>query len=109
MFIHSVYFWLHPNLSPDDQATFRAGVHSLTTIDTVERSHVGTPADTDRPVIDSSYSYALIAFFRDKSAHDAYQTHPTHDVFRSECSSFWSRVQIYDLDSPQPAQPAVST
>ena len=109
MFIHSVYFWLRPNLSPEDLAAFRAGVHSLTTIGSVERSHVGTPADTDRPVIDHSYSYALIVFFRDKSAHDAYQTHPTHDVFRAECASFWSRVQVYDVDSPQPVQLAAST
>jgi hypothetical protein len=54
------------------------------------------PADTDRPIIDRSYSYALILTFADKAAHDAYQVHPTHDKFRTECGHLWSRVQIYD-------------
>ena len=59
-------------------------------------SHVGTPAPTDRPIIDRSYSYALTAVFDDEAAHDRYQVHPVHDRFRDTCGTFWSRVLIYD-------------
>lgn len=96
MFIHSVYFWLKDGLSEDELATFTRGVTSLATIASVRQAHVGVPAATDRPVIDRSYSYALVVGFEDEAGHDAYQVDPVHDRFREECASFWTRVQIYD-------------
>ncbi len=62
----------------------------------MEHGFVGVPADTDRPIIDRSYSYALVVMFRDAAGHDAYQVHPVHDRFREECAGFWRKVQIYD-------------
>lgn len=96
MFIHSVYFWLNPHLTEAQRAQFWAGVHSLTTIESVRQAYVGTPAATDRPIIDRSYSCALIVVFDDVAGHDAYQAHPIHDRFREECALFWIKVQIYD-------------
>lgn len=96
MFVHSVYFWLKDDLSAADRDTFDRGVQSLTTIGTVEHAFVGVPADTDRPVIDRSYSTALVVIFRDAAGHDAYQVDPVHDRFRQECAGFWRSVRIYD-------------
>lgn len=96
MFIHSVYFWLNPQLAEEQRAQFWAGVNSLTTIESVRQGYVGTPAATDRPIIDRSYSCALIVVFDDVAGHDAYQAHPIHDRFREECAPFWVKVQIYD-------------
>ena len=96
MFVHAVYFWLNEGLSDSDRRAFEKGVRSLTTIDTVERGYVGVPADTDRSIIDRTYSYALVQVFRDQAAHDAYQEHPVHDAFRRECTRYWRKVQIYD-------------
>ena len=96
MFAHCVYFWLKDDLSESDRAGFERGVRSLTLIESVEHGFVGVPADTDRPVIDRSYSYALVVMFRDAAGHDAYQVHPVHDRFRQECAGFWRKVQIYD-------------
>ena len=96
MFVHAVYFWLKDGLANRDKDTFVNGVRSLASIEKVQHGHIGTPAETDRPVIDRSYSYALVLFFRDKSAHDAYQAHPVHDRFREQCSTFWRKVLIYD-------------
>jgi stress responsive alpha/beta barrel protein len=96
MFVHVVYFWLQPNLSPADTAAFIAGVTSLTTINTVQHAWVGVPAATDRPIIDRSYSYSLVVVFADQDGHDTYQVDPIHDRFRDECGTFWSRVVIYD-------------
>jgi len=96
MFVHSVYFWLKPDLTLEQRAAFFRGVRSLTTIETVRQSYVGEPAPTHRKVIDRSYSCALIIVFDDELGHDLYQVHPVHDRFREECSSFWSKVSIYD-------------
>jgi hypothetical protein len=96
MLIHSVYFWLRPDLTEEETAHFRTRVRALTTIPSVRIGHVGTPAETDRPVIDRSYSCMLLTIFDDMAGHDAYQVDPVHDQFRIECAPLWSRVQIYD-------------
>jgi len=96
MFVHSVYFWLKPDLTEEQRSKFWEGARSLTTIESVRQGFVGPPASTDRPIIDRSYSCALIVIFDDDAGHDAYQVHPVHDKFREECAPFWSKVLIYD-------------
>jgi hypothetical protein len=96
MLIHSVYFWLRPDLTEEETAHFWTRVRALTTIPSVRIGHVGTPAETDRPVIDRSYSCMLLTIFDDMAGHDAYQVDPVHDQFRIECAPLWSRVLIYD-------------
>lgn len=96
MFIHSVYFWLAEDLSEEKRTKFVELARTLTKIETVRHGWLGTPAPTDRPIIDRSYSYALTVAFDDQAAHDAYQIDPVHDTFRDECGTFWTRVVIYD-------------
>lgn len=100
MFVHAVYFWLRPDLSGDDRATFVRGLNSLRTIDAVKYGWIGTPAPTDREIIDRSYSYALTVVFEDEAGHERYQVHAVHDAFREACAGFWSRVLIYDSVEP---------
>lgn len=99
MFIHSVYFWQADGLTGDDVAQFESGLRSLTGIEGVRHGWVGTPADTARPIIDRSYTYALVLAFDDRAAHDAYQAHPVHDTFRETCAPFWREVRIYDAET----------
>jgi hypothetical protein len=97
MLIHTVYFWLKPDLTPAQHAEFRRGVDSLGGIKAVEKLYVGTPAATGaRPIIDSSYSVALTVVCKDVAAHDAYQVDPIHLAFVASFKTYWTRVQIYD-------------
>lgn len=96
MFVHSVYFWLKPDLSAEDQLIFIEGIQSLTRIESVTQGFWGKPASTDRPIIERGYSYGLILVFRDQEAQDAYQVDPVHDRFRENCSPLWTRVTIFD-------------
>jgi len=98
MFIHSVYFWLKPDLTEAERAQFFAGVNAMANIPNVKSFVVGKPAPTDRPVIDRTYSCALIVGFDDLAGHDAYQDHPLHDDFRA-LHDLWDRIQIYDVVS----------
>ncbi len=99
MLVHSVYFWLKSELTPDDRKAFRGGLESLRTIETVREMFIGTPAATpERPVVDSSYDFALTVVLEDISGHDIYQEHEVHLAFVKNFSSFWSRVQIYDAE-----------
>lgn len=97
MFVHCVYFWLKKDLSPAQVDQFVQGLQSLVAIPDVRHGFYGTPADTDRPIIDRTYSYGLVCAFESPSAHDAYQVHPVHDAFRENCSMLWEQVKIYDF------------
>jgi len=96
MFVHAVYFWLRKNLTPVEERRFLAGLESLRAIEGVSEGYIGVPAPTDRPVIERGYSRALVLIFPDQAAHDAYQEHPVHDRFRTECGAFYTTVRIFD-------------
>jgi len=99
MLVHTVYFWLKPELTAAQRADFRRGVESLGGIKAVEQVYVGTPAGTTkRPIIDDSYSVALTVVCRDVAAHDAYQVDPLHTAFVEKFKTCWNRVQIYDAE-----------
>ncbi len=98
MFVHAVYFWLKPGLTDAQRKTFDEGVRSLATIESVRHGFIGTPASTDRPIIDRTYTYAAVIVFDDLAGHDVYQKHPTHDRFRDTCAPLCQRIQIYDSE-----------
>lgn len=99
MFVHHVFFWLKEDISNEEIQTFETSVKTLLSIDVVKFGDVGKPASTDRPVIDRSYSYSLLLAFENKEGHDVYQPHEVHKKFVETCSSFWTRVVIYDSES----------
>jgi hypothetical protein len=96
MLVHSVFFWLKPDLNEAQVAEFRAGLESLRGVPSVDALYIGTPAPTDRPVIDRSYSFALTVLMQGMPEHDAYQEHPVHRDFVKRFSTYWERVLIYD-------------
>lgn len=99
MLVHTVYFWLKPELTAAQRADFRKGVESLSAIPAVEKVYVGTPAKTTkRPIIDDSYSVALTVVCKDVAGHDAYQVDPIHTKFVETFKTFWYKVQIYDAE-----------
>lgn len=99
MLVHTVLFWLKEGLDPDQIKNFRAGLDSLTKIESAEAVHVGRPAATaERPVLDSSYNFALTVLLKDVAAHDAYQEDPLHQAFITANKALWEQVKIYDAD-----------
>lgn len=99
MLVHTVYFWLKPDLSEADRASFVAGVESLRSICDVRSMWHGTPAATNRPVIDRSYSHGLTLVFDDLKGHDAYQIDPIHQRFVDAHKQKWTKVTIYDVQT----------
>ena len=88
MLIHSVFFWLKPELTE---------LETLRAIPAVDSLFIGRPAAIPpRPVVDGSYSYAVSIQFKDLAAHDAYQIDPAHKAFVEKCKPLWDKVQIYD-------------
>lgn len=98
MLTHTVLFWAKDDLTAAQRADFEAGLRTLPAISTVSDGWVGTPAATDRKVVDRSYAFALLLRFKDVAAHDAYQVDPIHDAFHARCSKYWAKVVVYDFD-----------
>jgi len=96
MFVHHVFFWLREGLESSDVQKFEDTVKTLPRISHVKLGDVGKPANTDRPVIDTTYSYSLLLAFENESKHDDYQVDPVHLKFVETCSSLWTKVLIYD-------------
>jgi Stress responsive A/B Barrel Domain. len=95
-FVHHVYFWLKKPVTHETRLKFENGLKKLVTIQTIVGKNLGTPATTDRGVIDSTYSYSLLLTFKSKEDQDIYQTHPIHLKFIDECEELWERVIVYD-------------
>lgn len=95
-FIHHVYFWLRQPVTMENRVKFEKALKELVTVETIAEHHLGVPAATNRDVIDTTYTYSLLATFRNKEDQDIYQTHPTHLRFIDECQELWEKVVVYD-------------
>jgi hypothetical protein len=95
-FFHVVFFWL-VNDSREVKSSFEKELRQfIDHVDEIRTSHIGTPADTDRDVIDNTWSYSLILSFDSKKEQDIYQDHPLHKKFIENASSLWEKVLVYD-------------
>jgi aminoglycoside phosphotransferase (APT) family kinase protein len=100
VFVHHVLFYPSAGASAADQAKLLEGLQQLQTIPAIKLSHIGTPADTNRAVIERTYAYSWLCFFESAADEQLYQQHPTHDMFRQEYARYWEKVVIYDAVGP---------
>jgi hypothetical protein len=99
MLVHTVYFYLKPDLTAEQRESFRQEVARLGEIPLMQAFYLGTPAGVPaRPVIDLTFSYAITCVFRSVAEHDLYQSHPVHLEFIARCKEWWDRVQVYDAE-----------
>lgn len=96
-FVHVVYFWLKDPKDPAGREKFEMELTTfIDSMKMIKNKYIGTPAGTDREVVDNSYTYCLIASFETTADHDAYQAHPIHKAFIENAGHLWERVQVFD-------------
>ncbi len=61
--------------------------------------------DLAREVNDRDFDVALHVVFRDRAAHDHYQTTPAHMQFIAENKDNWRRVRVFDSAVEQSPTP----
>ncbi|MBO0938113.1 Dabb family protein [Fibrella sp. HMF5335] len=96
MFIHHVLFYLNDAGNEADKAKLLEGLTMLAGVPSIKQSHIGTPAATNRAVIDRDYTYSWLCFFDTAADEELYQKHPIHDDFRNDYAYLWEKVVIYD-------------
>ncbi|MDR6197735.1 Dabb family protein [Siphonobacter sp. SORGH_AS_0500] len=101
IFTHHVLFYLKNPGNEEDQAKLLEGLHKLAKCPTIKLVHIGTPAATNREVIERGYTYSWLCFFDSPADEEAYQKHPIHDDFRTNYAHLWEKVVIYDSIGPK--------
>ena len=95
-FVHIVFFWLVDG-TPEVRVKFLDELKRfLRQVEVLKEYHIGPPADTDREVIDNSYSICLVTTFDSMEDHDIYQAHKAHKEFIENASGLWKKVLVYD-------------
>lgn len=97
MLAHMVYFSLKDNSAAAKQKLVEACKKHLSGHPGEVFFAAGTLAeDLKREVNDIDFDVALHMVFKDKAAHDQYQTAPRHDRFIAENKGNWSKVRVFD-------------
>ncbi len=96
-FVHTVYFWLRNPADQTERSQFEKSlIRFINSSKYISSKHIGVPAATNRPVIDSSYTYCLSLTFKSKAEQDQYQDEDVHKVFIRESEQLWQKVLVYD-------------
>lgn len=99
-FAHIVYFWLKNPENQNDRGLFEKSLKKFINNSVyIKTKFVGTPAATNREVIDSSYTFCLMLTFENKELQDKYQEEEGHKIFIEESSNLWSKVVVYDSEN----------
>lgn len=96
VFVHHVFFWLKEPKNPEARTQFEKGLQALVTVPQIQSFHIGTPVESPREVVDDSFTYSYMAFFKSKEDQTTYQTHPIHLKFIEDCQHLWEKVIVYD-------------
>ena len=95
IFIHHVFFWLKEN-NNSNRAQLIEGLKKLSSVTTIRQFHIGVPADTNRDVVENSYSVSWMIFCENADDQESYQVDPIHLNFVKECSHLWNKVTVFD-------------
>ena len=79
-----------------DRDLLAEGLLKLSEVKTIQRFHIGKPADTNRDVIERGYALSWFVEFKNASEQASYQTDPIHLKFIEDYSYLWSKVIVYD-------------
>lgn len=102
---HMVYFKLKErNYKAKERLVIACKKHLSGHDGTVYFSVGVLASDLKREVNDVDFDVALNLVFRNKAAHDKYQTHPRHLRFIEENKDSWAEVRVFDSYLVAPAR-----
>lgn len=96
VFVHHVFFWLKEPNNPEARGQFEKGLQQLITVSKIQSSNIGKPVESSREVVDDSFTYSYVAFFRNQEDQNSYQNHPVHLKFVEDCQHLWGKVVVYN-------------
>ena len=98
LLVHNVYFALNDNSPANVKKLIDACNKYLTAHPGTVFYACGGLSDLDRPVNDRDWDVGLHVIFKNRAAHDQYQTAPRHLQFIEENKATWKKVRVFDSD-----------
>ncbi|MBT5157122.1 MAG: Dabb family protein [Rhodobiaceae bacterium] len=97
---HTVIFWMKPGTPDSKVAEIIRNTKSFETLPMVEQVLVGTPIESERKVVDDSFTLAFTMTFKDEAALAAYNADANHKKISSQVTlPHVMRGVIYDYKS----------
>ncbi|MBP3943500.1 Dabb family protein [Sphingobacteriaceae bacterium WQ 2009] len=94
---HYVLFWLRPDLSAQEVASFTGFFEELNKIPSKLSLSYGPAAKTNpRDVVDNTFSYNLLVEFKDLTDLGIYEVHPIHLNAIEKYKHLWTKVVVHD-------------
>jgi len=94
---HYVLFWLKKDLNEKEINDFAGFFELLKVIPVVQSMKYGKAAKTNqREVVDNSFTYNLVATFKNMTDINVYESHPIHLDAIKKYSHFWDKVVVHD-------------
>lgn len=95
--VHNVYFTLKDG-SPENIRALKDACHKYLKGHEGELYFAAGPVveELSRPVNQKDFHICLCVAFKDKAAHDVYQTEPRHLQFIAENKETWASVRVFD-------------
>ena len=99
MHAHNVFFTLHDSSPAQKKRLVSDCYEYLEGHDGVVSLSAGMRAEgCERDVNDLAFHVSLHMVFKDRAAHDAYQTAPRHGQFIERNKANWKTVRVFDSD-----------
>lgn len=99
MLQHTVFFYLHEDVTQEEREQFEKGLKTLLSIEEIYNYELGTPAATEeRDVTDHSFGYVIYSWFETLEDYEVYEEHPVHLEFIDTYNHLWAEVKVYDSD-----------
>jgi quinol monooxygenase YgiN len=99
MLAHVVYFTLKDNSTPAIRRQLELCKEHLTEHPGTVYFSVGTRTrGLNRDVNDKEFDVALHVVFKNRAAHDQYQTDPRHLKFIEASKPNWAKARVFDAD-----------
>jgi len=94
---HYVLFWLKKDLDEKEINDFAGFFELLKAIPVVTTLRYGRAAKTNqREVVDNSFTYNLVATFKNMADINVYENHPIHLDAIKKYSHLWDKVVVHD-------------
>jgi hypothetical protein len=95
---HVVLVWLKPDTSPEVRERIIRGSEDLVTIGQIRELQVGTAIPSERPIVDDSFSFAILMRFDSVEDMNAYLKDPRHVQFvDTQVKPHLQKLVIYDF------------
>lgn len=95
---HLILVWQKQNTPAEQTASFLQATGKLADISQVKSLKVRTAIESDRPVVDDSFDYAVLMTFASQEDMQHYQEHPQHVQFLNDhVKGKMEKIVIYDF------------